>query len=42
MKFSFKRKTYKNDLNTKVKEERIFLKIRLSKFIQEFDLSVLE
>jgi hypothetical protein len=42
MKFSFKGKTFRNDLNEKVKKGNNILEIKSSKFIQEFVLSILE
>jgi hypothetical protein len=42
MDLSFKRKISRNDLNAKVKRGNNILEIRSSKFIQEFNLSVLE
>jgi hypothetical protein len=42
MMFSFKGKTFRNDLNEKVKKENNILEIKPSKFIQEFVLSILE
>jgi hypothetical protein len=42
MRFSFKGKISRNDLNEKLKKGNNILEIKSSKFIQEFVLSIFE